>query len=80
MACDPAVFLNNTAYADGVGKFAVVQTESAVACCLKCAAAEPEGCFWFSYEHAAAKCYLKKNDRNPQPRTGVTSGPTHHNH
>ena len=73
-----ATFLNNTAYADGAG-LAKVKAASAVACCTKCAAAEASsGCFWFSFDQATGWCYLKADDRNPQARTGVTSGMTHH--
>ena len=76
--CNPATFLNNTAYADGTG-LAEVEAVSAVACCTKCAAAEASsGCFWFSFDQATGKCFLKADDRNPQARTGVTSGLTHH--
>ena len=76
--CNPATFLDNTAYADGTG-IAEVKAASAVACCTKCAAAEAtRGCFWFSFDQATGKCFLKADDRHPQERMGVTSGLTHH--
>ena len=76
--CDPATFVHDMEFDDGLG-LGEVRAATAAACCAHCATAKwaAKGCKWFSFIDAEGRCFLKADDNSPLSKKGVTSGATH---